>query len=93
MNDKVRQLQEQIAAEQSKMARCKHEFDGAYSNPETTREGYGSRLVGHGSDVWSEYEGYRDVTKPRWTRKCSICGFEEHTYKQKPIIEGYEPNF
>jgi len=37
--------------------------------------------------------GYRDVTVPRWTRVCALCGKEEHTYKQKPIVKGYEADF
>ena len=36
--------------------------------------------------LWHEPEGYRDVKKDRWTRKCKIC--EEHTYNQKPVISG-----
>lgn len=93
MNDKIRQLQEQIDVERSRIANCDHNFGKPYSNPETKQEGYGYRMVGHGSDVWGEYEGYRPVEVPRWTRKCSICGHEEHTYKQKPIISGHEPSF
>ena len=93
MNDNIKRLQEQIEAEKRKINNCQHNFDNSFFNPETTREPYGYRMVGRGSDVWGEPEGYRDVTKKRWTRKCKICGFEQHTYNQKPIISGHEPAF
>jgi len=93
MNDKVRQLQKEIEVEKRRIANCKHNFCKAYYNPDTKMEPYGFKQVAHGSDVWTEAEGYREVTVDRWTRKCEKCGFEEHTNKQKPIIKGYEPDF
>ena len=93
MNDNIKRLQEQIEAEKRKISNCKHEFDKAFYNAETVREPYGYRMVGQGSDVWHEPEGYRDVKKDRWTRKCKVCGFEQHTHIQKAIVSGYEPSF
>jgi len=93
MNDNIRKLQEQIEAEKRKISNCNHVFDNSFYNPETIREPYGFKTVGQGSDVWTEPEGYRDVKKDRWTRKCKVCGFEEHTHSQKPIVSGYEPDF
>jgi len=93
MNDKIKELQKQIEAEQRKIANCKHEWGEVFSNPEIVKEGYGSVQDGAGSDPHWSYEGYRDVEKPRWTRKCNLCGTEEHTCKQKPIIKGLEPDF
>ncbi len=93
MNDNIKRLQAQIEAEQSKIRNCKHDFDKSFYNAETTREPYGYEMVGQGSDVWYEPKGYRDVKKDRWTRKCKVCGFEQHTYNQKPIVTGYEPSF
>lgn len=93
MNDKIRKLQEQIRVEQQKIANCQHVFGKPFSNPEIVKEPYGFKYVGHGSDVWPEPEGYRDVSKPRWTRVCTLCGKEEHTYTMKPIITGSEPDF
>lgn len=61
-----------------------------YNNPETITEGYGSKLVHQGSDCWCEFEGYHEVEKPRWTRKCTKCG---HTYNTKPVVSSYEPDF
>jgi hypothetical protein len=91
--DKIKELQEQIRSEERKIANCKHTFGKAFYNPETVSEGYGYRQVAHGSDVWGEFQGYHDVEKPRWTRKCTECGYEEHTKKQKAIIVGQEPDF
>jgi len=48
---------------------------------------------GAGSDPHCSYEGYREVPKDRWTRKCKLCGFEEHTKNLKPIIKGHKPDF
>jgi len=93
MNDKIRDLQKQIEDEKQKISRCKHDFDKAFSNPEDIIVPYGSRMVKHGSDIWYESEGFKHVDKPRWTRKCKLCGFEEHAYSQKPIVSGYEPDF
>jgi len=91
--DKIRDLQKQIDAEKDKICNCKHNFCKPFYNPETVREGYGLHYVGCGSDPYLEYTGYHDVKKDRWTRKCSICGVEEHTDKMKPIVVGNEPDF
>lgn len=93
MNDKINELRRQIEIEETKIRNCNHDFGVAYYNPTTERKPYGYRIVAQGSDVWGESEGYRDVKVDRWTRKCKLCGFEQHTDKQKPIISGYEPNF
>lgn len=93
MNDNIKRLQDQIKAEKRRIANCKHEPDKPFYNPETVREPYGQRMITQGSDVWYEPQGYHDVKKDRWTRKCIHCGLEEHTYTQKPIITGHEPSF
>ena len=93
MNDKIKNLKRLIQLEEELIASCKHIFGDAYSDPETIREPYGYETVAQGSDVWSEPTGYRDVIKQRWARKCIKCGHVEYTYKQKPIITGYEPEF
>lgn len=93
MNDRIKELQREIELEKSKMTNCNHEFGKPYYNPDTKTEPYGFRQVAHGSDIWTEAEGYREVKVDRWSRKCKKCGFEEHTNKQKPIIQGYEPDF
>lgn len=93
MNDNIYRLQELIEAEKRRIANCKHEFDKPFFNPEIVKEGYGCIQDGGGSDPHWSFEGYKDVKKNRWSRKCKRCGFEEHTYNQNPIITGYEPKF
>jgi len=93
MNDRMRELQKLMDAEKRKILHCTHQWGNAFYNPETVREGYGSKMEAHGSDVYYDYEGYHDVQKPRWTRKCSKCGCEDHTNKQKPVIKEYKPDF
>lgn len=91
--DRIKQLQDEIEIERRKIQNCKHEFDTPFYNPEKYRKPYGTHLVKQGSDVWPEPEGYIDAEKQRWTRTCKHCGFEEHTYEQKPVISRYEPDF
>ncbi len=93
MNDKIKSLQQQIEAEQRKIDNCKHNFGEAFYDAETVLEPYGYKMVGQGSDVWHEPQGYREVKKDRWTRKCKTCGFEQHTYTKKPVITDYKPDF
>ena len=95
MSEKIRKLQKEIEAEKVKMSRCCHNFGKVFYNPEIVKEGYGVKQDGAGSDPHWTYEGYRDVEKPRWTRVCGLCGYEQHTYKQKNVVieEKKEPDF
>ena len=93
MNNKIRELQEQIKKEERKINLCNHDFDEPFYNPEIVMVGYGSKYVKMGSDSYHDYEGYTEKEKPRWTRICKNCGYEQHTYKQKSIIQEYEPDF
>lgn len=93
MNDKIKQLQEQIEIEKRKISNCKHIFSNTFYNLYTEKEAAGFEMKAQGSDVYYEPTYMKDVTKPRWTRKCKICGYEKHTEKQKPIISGNEPDF
>jgi hypothetical protein len=91
--EKLEQLNIEAARIQKTMDNCKHDFASPIYDAETVREGYGIRLVAHGSDAYPEYTGYHDVQKDRWSRECKICGKKEYTYKQEAIIKGYEPKF
>lgn len=93
MNDKIKQLQAQIALEQQKMAGCQHEFQKPCYDPETVREPYGYQMIAQGSDVYYEPQGYQDKKVDRWTRTCCHCGFQQHTKELQPIIKGHEPKF
>lgn len=93
MNDKIKKLQAEIELEKRKISNCVHKYGEAYYNPETVKEGYGSVQDGAGSDPHWSYAGFRDVEKPRWSKKCELCGNEIHTYKLEPIITGHKPKF
>lgn len=93
MNDKIRNLQKQIETEITKIGNCSHKFGKPFSNPDSKLVPCGTRTVGQGSDVWIEPTGYETVQIPRWTRICTLCGGEEHTNKQKPIVNGHEADF
>jgi hypothetical protein len=86
MNQKILDLQKQIAAEQAKIAACKHDFGKVEYDPYLTTESYGYKLEGHGSDVYGVPEGYRPVTKDRWKRVCTICGYIQYTEKKECTI-------
>ena len=95
-NERIERLQKEIEAEKAKMSNCRHEYDEPFYDPETVREPYGSKLVGHGSDVWSEPQGYHDVRKDRWTRICIHCGKKEHSYELERVIiktNDFKPKF
>lgn len=93
MNERIRQLNAEIELERSRISNCIHEFEKPFYDPEKYKKGYGSVQDGAGSDPHWSFAGYTDAEKPRWTRTCKKCGFEEHTYEQKPIIKDYEPYF
>ncbi len=93
MNERIKQLLSQVAEEEERIARCSHEFNAPFYNPEIRNIPYGIKLVHQGSDVWSEPEGYKEKEIDRWTRVCKNCGFEQHTYKEKVIVEKKAPDF
>jgi hypothetical protein len=93
INEAIIDLQREIRKQQDKIDRCNHDWNQAYQNNETVREPSGFATVAQGSDVWSEPTGYHDVVKSRWTRICKKCGGYDHTYKDRPIIVGREPDF
>jgi len=91
--DRIRDAREAIRQAEEEIRRCQHTPGEPFYNPEKKMEGYGLKTVGQGSDVWSEYTGYQEVLVPRWTRRCTKCGNEEHTYEQEPIVVGQQPKF
>lgn len=93
MNDKIKELQAQIKAEEVKIRNCNHAYGEAVYNPEIVVEPYGYKTVGQGSDVWTEPQGFHEVSKQRWSRKCSKCGNEQFTYKQEAVAIDYKPSF
>jgi len=93
MNSKIEELKKQIASEENKIRNCSHEFGQPFSDPKIEKEGYGYKMIAQGSDVWGNYEGYRDKVVPQWSKVCKKCGFKQSTTKLKPIIVGQEPEF
>lgn len=93
MNKKIEQLQAEIELERKRISNCIHKFDKPFYNPEKYMKGYGSVQDGAGSDPHWSYAGYIESEKPRWTRICNVCNYEQHTYEQTPIVIGNEPSF
>ena len=92
MNDKIRDLQRQIEREQELIKNCGHSFDEPFYNPEKTKEPI-YEMRWQGVDHYHEIVGYRDKSTSRWTRKCSKCGYEQHTYETEPVITSHKPKF
>lgn len=92
-NDKIKALQREIELEEAKMKSCGHNFGASKYDPEKIREEYGSKLVSQGSDHWYQPEGWRDALKPRWSRKCSKCGYIQYAYSEKVTEVKKEPDF
>ncbi len=84
----LRSLQQDISHEEKQ---CHHIWGETTYDPEHYSEAYGYKLIAQGSDCWSEPEGYRDATRPRWSRTCVHCGKKEFTQKQKPL--NFVPDF
>lgn len=93
IRQQIEEHQAKIHELQRQMSNCHHDFKDSIYDPETVREGYGSKLIAHGSDVEYRYEGYHNVQKDRWSRECKICGKKEYTYTREPVIDHYRPKF
>lgn len=90
----IENLQKEIKQHQQAIDDCWHkEWSDPKYDPEPIKIPYGYKNVGKGSDIWMEPEGYRDSTKPRWSRECKCCGKIEYTYTQEPVIVGHKPSF
>ena len=92
-NKTIKELQKKIEKERRKILSCQHDYDDPFYNPEKVKEPYGCKLVGHGSDLYPEPEGYHDVEKARWTRICKHCGYEQHTKELEPVVTSRKPKF
>lgn len=90
--DKIKELQKKIEIEQRAISTCSHKWDNPFYNPEDYQEPVFSHYEGRGSDPNPVYN-YYTKQKDRWSRKCSICGKIEHTYKKEPVISSYAPKF
>lgn len=91
--EKQEQLKREIAQSEARMNSCKHDFatpvyDAEEVSVQDDRAGYEC----HGSDRWPKLSFHKE-NKDRWSRECKICGKKEYTYKQEPVIKGYEPRF
>jgi len=89
----IQKLESEIANLRSIQSNCRHQWGQTVYNPEKYRRGYGSKFVGRGSDHWTEYEGYEDAYKDRWSRTCQLCGKIEYTYTQETVQVITKPKF
>lgn len=91
--ERLEELKKEISKYEKSIRDCKHSFNKPIYDPESVMEGYGSVQDGGGSDPHWGFEGYKEVTKDRWSRECEICGEKQYTYKREPVITSYEPKF
>lgn len=88
-----REYKQKLAQIEREQSQCSHIWEPTIYNPGKKMVPYGCRILRQGVDFWSEPEGYREESVPRWSRRCRKCGKVEYTYKQKPIISDYEADF
>ncbi len=86
-------LRKEIAASETRMRNCRHEFNEPIFDPEKVsvqddRQGYEV----HGVDRWPVLS-FHEESKRRWSRECKDCGFKEYTYEQEAEISSYKPKF
>lgn len=94
IQQQIRDLERQITLLKLKQKDCIHEWTAPYYNPESIRVQHivPGQYEGRGSSIWPVTR-WETTQKARWTRHCVHCGFEQHTYKQAPIISGQAPDF
>ena len=85
------ELERELASINRQIEACNHEYGETKYDPKTVKVPYGSKIVQHGSDVWSEPEGYRDEIKDRWSQTCKKCGHKRYTTQTIPT--GRKPVF
>jgi hypothetical protein len=90
MNQKILDLQKQIADEEAKIRTCKHSFGNPEYDPYETSVPANYKLEGHGSDVYTVADGYRQVSKDRWKRVCTQCGEIQYSEKTEIIVTSSE---
>ena len=93
-SEEIKQLTQRIEALKATQVNCKHVFGETRYNPYLAKEEY---LTGEydyqGIHMWPK-TAYRDVSKPRWTKVCTLCGIEKHTETQKNVSSPkLEPDF
>ena len=88
-----REYKQKLAQIEREQSQCSHIWEPTIYNPEKKMVPYGIKITGYAGNMWSEPEGYREESVPRWSRRCKKCGKAEYTYKQKPIISDYEADF
>jgi hypothetical protein len=91
--EEIENLQEKIKSLQTQMSYCKHIWKYAKYDPKTVREPFGFKHEGHGSDVFLVADGYRNVSKPRWSRECKECGKIEYSYTEEVVSVEKKPKF
>ena len=94
VQDEINETNRKLEELKRKQQNCQHKWDnteGRY-NPESYMDSeiiQGDFSECHGSDYWP---ATRSVTKTRdrWTRTCTCCGLEQHTYETevKKVVEG-----
>jgi hypothetical protein len=92
-NKEIQSLEQRISDLKSKQQSCRHQWGEPFYNPEPKQEPYGYEFKTQGSDSWYAPSGYHTVYHPRWTRECTLCGFQEHTKNTEPVSTDTKPKF
>jgi hypothetical protein len=92
-SQEISDLQNRIKSLQVQVDSCPHiEITEPVFDPETVKEPYEAGMIQQGVDFWPDVR-YRDKVVDRWSKTCKRCGKVFYTYKQKPVISKFEPDF
>lgn len=93
LQNQIKELEQKLEELKKQQRCCLHIFGTPFFNPYDSKEEY---LTGQyetqGIHHWP-ITAWKDVKKDRWTRKCTKCGFEEHTESLKTVKVVQAPDF
>ena len=94
LQNRIYELEQQLKNLKVEQGRCAHTFADPFFNPYDSKEEYftGQYDETQGIHHWP-ITAWKDVRKNRWTRRCTKCGFEEHTESLKTVKVVQAPDF
>lgn len=92
---RISQLESQIEQVKREQATCQHVWGKPFSNPEKKKEEFCDGSIASTQGIHLNYRrSFRDVEVPRWTRVCTKCELEQHSYEQQNVaVPEMQPKF
>jgi hypothetical protein len=89
LQNRINELEQQLKNLKTGQRNCGHVFGEPYDSKEEYLTG---QYETHGIHHWP-ITAWKDVRKNRWTRRCTKCGFDEHTEILKTVKVEQAPDF